>query len=76
MGQIYKKEKNKSMEISNWSDFDSIYHRNVCKKDLIYIDVTMSLPLIITSSAVTLLKVTAIVIVVLFVKWFTNKIKK
>ena len=46
------------------------------RKNLIHIDVTISLPLVITSIAVILLKVTAIVIVVLFVKWFTNKIKK
>ena len=46
------------------------------RKNSLHIDVTISLPLVITSIAVTLLKVTAIVIVVLLFKWFINKIKK
>ena len=46
------------------------------RKDLVSIDVTLSLPLIVTSIAVTLLKVTAFVIVIFVMKWVFNKIKK
>ena len=46
------------------------------RKDLVSIDVTLSLPLIVTSIAVTLLKVTAFVVVIFVMKWVFNKIKK
>ncbi len=46
------------------------------KKGIVSLDVTMSLPLILTNVAVTLVKVGAIALVVLLVKWLTNKIKK
>ena len=46
------------------------------KKDMLSTNMPLSLPLIVTSIAVTLLKVCAIASVVLLVKWLMNKLKK
>lgn len=46
------------------------------KKDLVSTQVTITLPLVVTSVAVTIFKVAAIALVVLFIKWLTNKLKR
>ena len=46
------------------------------KKDLVTTQVAITLPLVVTSVAVTLLKVGAIALVVLLVKWLMNKLKR
>ena len=46
------------------------------KKDLVSTQVTITLPLVVTSVAVTIFKVSAIALVVLFIKWLTSQLKR
>ena len=46
------------------------------RKDLVATQVSITLPLVVTSVAVTLLKAAAIAFVILFIRWLTNKLKR